>query len=409
MANRTILIVDDDSGNLKLVKSILIFEKESFNVLTAQNGQLACEIARKELPDLIIMDWDMPIMDGLEATRRLQQNPDTKLIPIIIATGVMMTSEDLQTALEAGAVDYVRKPIDKIELLARVNSILKLSNSFKKIHNQRQRILNQTNQLKIKNIEIETQKDELKKLDTTKNKMFSIIGHDLRGPVGSIRQMLEVLLTQYDSLAKDEIAGMLKMLELSASSTYSLLENLLMWSKFQKGEIQFFPDMVDLFKIVEENIILLISTANNKSIDLYSEIMPDTYIFADLNMINAVIRNLISNAIKFTSEGGIVKIYTNKSKDKNYLNICVEDTGIGITESAKQEILNRSSYFSTYGTHKEKGSGIGLMLCIEFIEKHGGILEIDSTRRVGSKFIFSMPVNEFAVKFTPEQISCMLV
>ena len=158
-----ILIVDDEPSNLAAMVDIFMKAGSMYEIFQSLTAKMAIEIAQKRLPDLIITDWEMPVKNGIEMIKELKQDSLTCDIPIIMCTGVMISSEHLQTALDAGAVDYIRKPVDEIELMARVRSMLVLSNSFK----------------------------EIKALNSLKDKIFTIIGHDLRGPVGNIKSMVE--------------------------------------------------------------------------------------------------------------------------------------------------------------------------------------------------------------------------
>lgn len=244
--------------------------------------------------------------------------------------------------------------------------------------------------LKNKNRTISQQKEELGKANSLKDNMFSIIAHDLRGPVGNLNSLLEFL--DYESAKdKEDYDETLKMVQDSASSTYTLLENLLTWARQQKNEIAYNPDYQDINNLVEKVVFLKKPAAQNKKINLIHNIDGDLSARFDYEMIHLVMRNLVDNAIKFTPEEGEVKIEADMKNDK--LEVAVSDSGMGIKEEVKEKLFDKYKLHSTRGTKDEKGSGLGLKLCHEFITKHAGELKIESNEGEGSTFIFSIPAN----------------
>ncbi len=175
----------------------------------------------------------------------------------------------------------------------------------------------------------------------------------------------------------------------SANRLRRLILNLLQWARSQTGRIEYNPENNDLKFEIDENISLLIESAEAKNLNLYSEIEENTFVYGDKNMIKTVIRNLISNAIKFTHNGGEIKI---SSKNKNdFIEVAVIDTGIGISKENITKLFRIDAQYTTYGTAEEKGSGLGLILCREFIEKNGGKIWIESELEKGSAFKFTLP------------------
>lgn len=230
----------------------------------------------------------------------------------------------------------------------------------------------------------------LRKLNATKDKIFSIIAHDLRGSIGNFRSMLDVLLANRDTLNKQQRNQMLDTLRDTAGATFFLLENLLNWSRNQRGEIAFKPRALGLSEIVISNFTLLKANAQSKNIDFSYQISEDFSIFADPDMANTVLRNLIANAIKFTPRGGKIQLFTQKKDD--FAQIWVQDNGIGISPENKKRLFVPNEYFSTAGTENEKGSGLGLPLCKDFVEKNNGEIFVESEPGKGSRFGFSIPL-----------------
>lgn len=231
--------------------------------------------------------------------------------------------------------------------------------------------------------------EELRKANQTKDKLFSVVSHDLRGPVGNLNHFLEELVDHPDLFSKEEAEEILKLLKISASSTFNLLENLLSWARNQTGEIKYKPEKIQLSEIVFENVTLLENNAKLKNIKLSSNVSEDLMVKADKNMILTVVRNLISNAIKFTNDDGKVDL-TAKANRKD-VELTVADTGVGMDEEVAKIIFDPYSGHSTRGTKGEKGTGLGLNLCKEFVEKNGGKIWVESKVGEGSKFKFTLP------------------
>jgi signal transduction histidine kinase len=255
------------------------------------------------------------------------------------------------------------------------------------------KILNQ------KNEEIGSQRDHLTELNQTKNKLFSIIAHDLRAPIGNISVLLDLLTENESDFTKEELVDNLKMLSDSSKATFKLLENLLTWSMAQRGELIFNPLPNDMFKLVQMNIDLYAGNAKSKNIQIVNDLSTDINCTFDYEMINTVLRNLINNAIKFTPEGGNVTISGSIINDQ--FEVSVRDTGIGMDTKTKNSLFgielkqNRKD-----GTMGEKGTGLGLILCKEFITKHNGRIWVESETGAGSTFKFSLPFEHKSLQTT---------
>ncbi len=241
-----------------------------------------------------------------------------------------------------------------------------------------------------KNEEILMQRDHLNELNQTKNKLFSIIAHDLRGPIGSTSTFLELLTTKESEFTKQELLENLILIKDSSKATFKLLENLLTWARAQKGEIVFNPLKSNFFKLVESNIDLFVTNAESKKIRIVNEINTDLTFEFDQEMINTVMRNLINNAIKYTSEGGQITISTKEPGDT--IEVSVRDTGIGMdSETTDLLFITDLKRNRKEGTKGEKGTGLGLILCKEFITIHKGTIWAESEPGIGSTFKFTSP------------------
>jgi signal transduction histidine kinase len=244
-------------------------------------------------------------------------------------------------------------------------------------------------QMQEKNQRINDQRLELIRVNATKDKFLSIIGHDLRNPVGAFKDVIGQLADFPEMFPDGVRQQVIKELRDEAERTYFLLENLLSWAKNQKNNISYRPEKLDLASLIDNNILLNSRLAERKQIQLKSNVPVATTIFADHNMVNLILRNLISNAIKFTVKNGEVTI---SAKDAdNFVEISVADNGIGIPEENIPFLFQEVNHISTYGTSNEKGSGIGLVLCREFIEMNGGTISANSKVNEGSTFTFTLP------------------
>jgi signal transduction histidine kinase len=264
---------------------------------------------------------------------------------------------------------------------------------FRKRYQQNQKL---NIQLSLKNKEIEDhQKNvenlnaELKEANSTKDKFFSIVAHDLKNPFNSLLVLSEILLDDYETLTDDERKQFIYQIKFSAKNTYSLLQNLLEWASSQSNKTSTVKENINLADLTSEAVTLLKPIAKNKKIIMNSDVSNEIYAYADRNMVSTVILNLLTNAVKFTPQKGLVEI---RSYEKNnHVEIVVTDSGIGISDDNQKKLFRLDEKFQTDGTDKEKGTGLGLVLCKEFIEKNNGEIWVKSKEGEGSRFYFSLP------------------
>ena len=229
----------------------------------------------------------------------------------------------------------------------------------------------------------------------TKDKFFSIIAHDLKNPFNAMLGFSNELNENFDKYDKEEQKEFLGIIHKSIKNTYKLLDNLLLWSRSQKGDIVFNPERINLYLLANESNELLSQSAENKTIKIINQIPKNIYVDADKDMLSTIIRNLLSNAVKFTPKGGEITIKAHLIIIKNnqaFTEITIEDNGVGISKEIQLKLFDISENASTQGTEDEKGTGLGLILCKEFVEKHSGKIWIESEIGKGSRFIFTIPV-----------------
>ena len=362
-----ILIVDDVMSNVSLLKVLLTNEK--FAIATASNGRQALEQVEKENPDLVLLDVMMPDMSGFEVAQHLKSNPQTAEIPIIFLTALNSTA-DIVKGFQVGANDFISKPFNKEELIIRVTHQISLV-AAKRL------ILSKT--------------EELQRTIAGRDKLYSVIAHDLRSPMGSIKMVLNMLILNlpFEKIGA-EMYELLTMANQTTEDVFSLLDNLLKWTKSQIGKLNVVYQDVDLVEVTDGVIEIFSMVASLKKIRI-REMKPERMMVnADIDMLKTVVRNLLSNAIKFSKENSEILV---KMEEVNGMAVVsVQDHGCGISEEGQKKLLHADTHFSTFGTNNEEGSGLGLLLCKDFVVKNGGKLWFTSKEGEGSIFSFSIPV-----------------
>jgi signal transduction histidine kinase len=237
--------------------------------------------------------------------------------------------------------------------------------------------------------ELNLKNEELNKLNATKDKFFSIIAHDLRSPFNSFLGLTQIMAEELPSLTMDEIQKFADSMRKSATNLYRLLGNLLEWSQMQQGLIPYNPEFIHLLSVVTESVEMALEPAKNKQIEMVIDIPPIIEVYAENNSLQTVIRNLVFNAIKFTTKGGNIYIGAKQNPD-NSVEVSVKDTGIGMKPSMIENLFKLDVSTSRKGTEGELSTGLGLFLCKEYVEKHGGKLWVESEEGKGSTFRFTI-------------------
>ncbi len=231
---------------------------------------------------------------------------------------------------------------------------------------------------------------QLRNIIATKDKFFSIIAHDLKNPFHQMLGFIDILIENIDKYDNRQIEKIVLYLNKSAYNGYKLLENLLEWSRAQTDNIKFEPEKVNIVKIIEEEIEFVRENAENKRISIITDFLFFyNYVFVDLDMLKTILRNLISNALKFTLTGG--EIFISIEHSDKFSKIKIKDNGIGIPIEKINRLFRIDKVQSTPGTNNEHGTGLGLILCKEFVNKNGGKIFVDSEPGQGSTFSFTLP------------------
>ncbi len=244
-----------------------------------------------------------------------------------------------------------------------------------------------------KNTIIEKERQQLQNLNQTKNKFFSIIAHDLRGPLGSINSLLQLMAEQNNNKQDKNQHKTFQLLYQTSKNTFALLENLLTWARTHSGGINYNPINSDISLLVKNNLNLIQGAAANKKISVVNNITESIICAFDIAMIDTVFRNLVNNAIKYTNSYGTITI--SGEKQDNFFKIKIKDTGTGMGQDMVNKLFRIDKRnISKPGTNGEKGTGLGLILCKEFVVKHGGEIQVESEPDKGSIFSFTLPLSK---------------
>jgi two-component system sensor histidine kinase/response regulator len=363
-----ILIVDDVMSNVLLLKILLTNEK--FQVCTANCGKACIEQARKEHPDLVLLDVMMPDISGFDTAVIMKKDPELKEIPIIFLTA-LNTPADLVKGFQVGANDFLTKPFNKEELVMRVMQQISLV-AAKRI--------------------IEKQNAELRATLSNRDKMYSVIAHDLRSPMASIRMVLNLVVqSATPESVGPELYSLLDQANRESEEVHDLLDNLLKWTKSQTGRLNVVTQDLDLNDIIPGvvDIFEMIAATKNIKLNLQHTGGP-LVVRADNDMLKTVVRNFMSNAVKFSPEGSTIEIIM--SSDGDFAKVSVRDHGVGISADRLGSIFHKGE--TTYGTGGEEGSGLGLQLCQDFARKNGGDCMVESTEGQGSTFSVTIPLKK---------------
>ncbi len=364
----SILVVDDNKENLKVVSNFL--KNEGYQIALSLDADDALNILMENKIDLILLDVMMPGTDGFTLCRRLKENSRLKDIPVIFLTAKTET-KDLVEGFSAGGVDYITKPFQKEELIARVNNHIALAHAKSQIVKQ---------------------SEEIKKINRTKDRLYSVIAHDIKSPFANISMLISTLADGYLEAGSEEYTEVLQSINSSTQETYTLLTNLLQWTNSQTGDLELSLEEVPLESLISGTLRFLNQQATKKQIELTYKVTDGLKLTADQNMIKSVLQNVIGNAIKFTKPGG--KVSVNAFQKENHILIEIQDNGIGISDKNIKKLFVDEGQLTTRGTNDEKGSGLGLLLVKEFVQRHQGSIDVVSKEGEGTTFILGFPVNQ---------------
>lgn len=355
-----ILVVDDEPANLFLLEGILT--AENFIVEVANDGYNCLEKLKTFIPDIILLDIMMPKLNGIEVLKKIVHDETYKLIPVIMVSA-KTDSEDVEEALNLGASEYIKKPIDEVELLARVRAALR----------------------------IKIQEDKLRTLIKSKDDFIRMVSHDIRNPFHSILGFTELLLNDPELKNKltEEHREFLNLIFESTNFVVDYFNKLLSWSKLGNKDLELKRTDVSLHKIISSSITIYQKKIIEKEIRLLTKLPKDIIIHADETYFLQVINNILSNAIKFTPVGGEIKIKGQQNNSE--IIITIADSGIGMENITPEDFFNNEFNISRKGTSGEKGTGVGMNICKKILDAHNFNISFVSELNQGTSFIIIIP------------------
>lgn len=359
-----ILIVDDVAQNIQLIANFL---KEDYELAFALQGKEAVNQALKTAFDLILLDVMMPEIDGFQVCEILKQEGKTQEVPVIFLTAKTDT-ESIKKGFDSGGVDYITKPFNASELKARVKTHMQLKWAKEALKEKNQALI-QSNRVK--------------------DKFFSIIAHDLKSPLNTFVSLISLMEENYEDFSEEERKDFLQSMCEHSKQLNKLLNNLLQWSMQQRGDMKVRPEELFLEPVIHENLKLYDQEIHRKKLRIQLDMDPGLKTLGDPSMIQTIFRNLISNAVKFTPNRGVIEIRGRFDAERVLVEI--EDTGVGIRKEQIPNLFRLDHITSTKGTNYEEGTGLGLILCREFVKYHKGDIEVESQLDEGTKIRITLP------------------
>lgn len=340
----------------------------AFQVTTARDFDEIVHAAKLKQPDLLILNVKpSEEQEEYAIIRRMKRHKDTRGISMLFIAAITEQTY-IPDCLFYDNVDFISKPFRPKELVIRIQHQLSLMEAKKTICLQNQK---------------------LQKTMESRDKLYSVIAHDLRAPIGTIKMIAASLENERNQMTDPHILKSFDMIHETTEEAYNLLENLLRWSRNQNGKTRIYPTTFDLSKAIYHVLALFTAIADSKGISVNNHSKANVTVYADEDMIRTVLRNLLSNAIKFSFPGGQIDVGLSEMPDM--VMVSVKDNGQGIKKELQSKLLKGNEYISTYGTHNEKGSGLGLILCRDFVKMNKGKLWFSSQENKGTTFYFIVP------------------
>jgi signal transduction histidine kinase len=394
-----ILLVDDNENNLMSMEVAL--ERGEYVFSKATSGREALRILLHEEDfSLILLDVKMPTMDGYDTAELIYQRDKLKNIPIIFITAHDYEEAAMFKGYQAGAVDFIRKPFNPEMLRSKVAVFAELYKKSQLLRQQEEKVKAINNDLRLLNqdlekrvsertAELENLNKELKALNLSKDKFLSVISHDLRNPLTALLASSAKLSDDPEKLDSGKVKQLAGIIHRTSHKLLDQLNEVIDWAKKQSEKTNFNPEKIRLAEGIDVSLELLRPNAAQKKIKLENKISKSIFARADSLMLRSIVQNLVTNAIKYTPQGGTVVI--NAKAEGKMICVYVEDSGVGMTEDIRKTLFNTDVNNSVSGTNNEIGTGLGLILVNDFVAQHGGTIEVESEVGAGTTFKFTIP------------------
>nr|WP_294796109.1 hybrid sensor histidine kinase/response regulator [uncultured Mucilaginibacter sp.] len=394
-----ILLVDDNENNLLSMEVAL--EKSEYVFFRANSGREALRILLHEEDfSLILLDVKMPTMDGYETAELIYQRDKLKQIPIIFITAHDYEEAAMFKGYQAGAVDFIRKPFNAEILRSKVAVFAELYRKNRLLRRQEEKLqainadllrLNRELEQRVldRTLALENMNQELQALNISKDKFLSVMSHDLRNPLTALLASSGKLSEAPENLSPGQVQQLSQIIHRTSNKLLNQLNEVIEWAKKQSRKMSFNPQKVRLADGAEESLELLKPNALQKKINLQNNIPKDIEVMADPLMLRSIVQNLVTNAIKYTLEGGLVQL--SAKSEAHMVCISVADSGVGMAEETKARLFKNADQKSVLGTNNEQGSGLGLLLVNDFVNQHGGRIDVESTPGTGTTICFTIP------------------
>ena len=386
----TILVVEDTPENVSVLYHLLT--QKGFKVLVAQHGKQALNILERAIPDLILLDITMPGLSGFEVCKILKSQKNTQEIPIIFMTARADTDDKVK-GFQLGAADYITKPFQHEEALARINAHLNL-HKLQKTLEERNHILQQQNQI-LETVVSALQKTKLtaEEANIAKNQFLANISHELRTPMNAIIGYSELLKEEAEDLNVTDLIDDLDKIGRAGRHLLDMINDILDFSKIETGKMELNLETFDIYPLIQE-VVISAKPLIEEKVNTLEVFCPDDIgvMYADLTKVNQIVFHLLSNAGKFT-EQGIVKLIVLKEDDDQWIRFKISDNGIGINPEQKQQIFQVFTQADGSSTRKYGGTGLGLTITKRFVDMMQGHIHLESELGQGSSFTVRLPVN----------------
>jgi signal transduction histidine kinase len=375
--NLKILLIEDNPGDVMLMEELLLDSKQFiFSITNAETLGAGLELVQKDDFDIVLLDLGLPDSHGLDALTAMLEKVDH--LPIVVITG-LDDDETGRKAINMGAQSYIIKGLSSTRVFTdSITHAIERNNILLELKN--------------KDAEMERINARLKHANHSKERLIALLSHDLRGPVEAVVSLLELMVDDFDNMGDETKKQMLNSCVNSGKSTLELMETLLNWARLQSNERKIQPQRTALKTFIDKSMEPVRAMAASKNMIIRNQTSDDHCFYADKDMIATVIRNLLTNAVKFTPKNGTVTVKSERASNGGVV-VYVEDTGVGIDEKNIDKIFDISARFTTVGTEKEIGSGFGMILCKEFVEKNKGNMEIDSEPGKGTIVGIELPAS----------------